>query len=77
MPKIGNCKIFGRPNFQGGPQYSQISTINMYEFVKIRHDVLIQRHGNYMEMRKFNYMLEIEILRNSSQKLLGVVRGAF
>ena len=30
-----------------------------------------------MEMKKFNYMLEIDILRNSSQKILGVLRGAF
>ena len=30
-----------------------------------------------MEMKKFNYMLEIDILRNSSQKFLGVLRGAF
>ena len=30
-----------------------------------------------MEMKKINYMLEIDILRNSSQKILGVLRGAF
>ena len=30
-----------------------------------------------MEMEKFNYMLEIDILRNSSQQFLGVMRGAF
>ena len=29
-----------------------------------------------MEMIKFNYMLEIDILRNSSKKV-GVLRGAF
>ena len=77
MPKIGNCKILGRPNFQGEPQYTQISTINMYEFIQIRHDILIQCHGNYMEMKNVNYMLEIDILRNSSQKSLGVLRGDF
>ena len=49
----------------------------MYEFTQIRHNILIQCHGNYMEMKKFNYMPEIEILRNSSQKYLGVLRGAF
>ena len=26
---------------------------------------------------KFNYMLEIDISRNSSPKILGVLRGAF
>ena len=55
--------------------YTQISTINMYKFIKIRHDILIQCHGNYMEIKEFNYMLEIDILRNSSQNLLGVPRG--
>ena len=30
-----------------------------------------------MEMIKFNYMLEIDISRNSSPRKLGVLRGAF
>ena len=30
-----------------------------------------------MEMIKFNYMLEIDILRNSSPRKMGVLRGAF
>ena len=30
-----------------------------------------------MKMKKFNCMLETEILRNSSQILLGVLKGAF
>ena len=38
-----------------------ISTINMYIFIKIRHDILIQSHGNIMMMKKFNFMLEIGI----------------
>ena len=37
VPKIGNCKILGHPNFYGGTQYTQISTMNMHEFIKIRH----------------------------------------
>ena len=28
-----------------------------------------------MEMKKFNYMIEIHILRNSLQKFLGVLRA--
>ena len=77
-PKLAKfCKIFGRLNFQGGPQYTQISIINMYEFIKIRHNILnIQCHGNHMERKKLNYMLEIDISRNSSQTFLGVLRGA-
>ena len=76
MPKIGNCKIFGHPKFEGGPQYTHISTINMYKFIK-RHDILIQCHKNYMGMKQFSYMLEIDILRNSSQFFWGVLRDAF
>ena len=30
-----------------------------------------------MQMKKFDYMREIDISRNSSQKNLGVLRGAF
>ena len=30
-----------------------------------------------MEMNKFDYMLEIDILRNSSNFFWGVLRGAF
>ena len=77
MPKIGNFNISGCPNVQGGPQYTKISTINKYTFIKTRHDILIQCNGNYMEMTTINYMLEIDILRNSIHKSLGVLRGAF
>ena len=48
----------------------------MYKFIKIRHDIIKQCHGNYKEMRKFNYKLQIEIFRNSTQKM-GVLRGSF
>ena len=77
MPKIGSCKNFGRPNFQGGSQYTHISTINMYKFIKIRHDIIKQCHGNYKEIKKFNYKLEIELFRNSTLKKMGVLRGSF
>ena len=63
--------------FKGGPQYTQISIIKMYKLIKIRLDILMQCHGNHMEMKKLNFMLEIDILRNSSQKNWGVLRGAF
>ena len=49
----------------------------MYEFIEIRHNILIQCHGNYMEMKKFKNMLEIDTLRNTLQNILGVLRGAF
>ena len=50
-PKWAIVKILGVQNFQGGPQYTQISTINMYKFIRIRHDILIQCHGNNMEIK--------------------------
>ena len=49
----------------------------MYKFIKLRHDIIKQCHGNYKEMKKFNYKLEIEIFRNSTQNILGVLRGSF
>ena len=49
----------------------------MYKFIKIRHDILTQCHGNYMKMKKLNNMLENEIFRNSKLKYLGVLRGSF
>ena len=33
--------------------------------------------GIINRMKKFNYKLEIEIFRNSTQKYLGVLRGSF
>ena len=45
--------------------------------ILVRHDTLIQCQGNYMKMKKFNYMLKIDILRISSQKNMGVLRAAF
>ena len=47
----------------------------MYKFIKIRHTIIKQCHGNYKEMKKYNY--KIEIFRNSTQILLGVLRGSF
>ena len=51
--------------------------MNMCKIIKIMYDILIQCHGTYLEMKKIHYMLEIDILRNSSQKSLGVLRGTF
>ena len=47
----------------------------MYKFIKIRQDIIKQCHGNYKEMKKFNY--KIEIFRNSTLKNMGVLRGSF
>ena len=37
----------------------------------MRHDILIQCHQNYIEMKNINYMPEIDILRNSSRQEFG------
>ena len=49
----------------------------MCKFIKIRHNIIKQCHGNYKEMKKFNFKPEIEIFRNSTLKYLGVLRGSF
>ena len=41
--------------------------------VEVRYNISIYCHGNCIEVNKFNYMLETDILR----KLLGVLRGDF
>ena len=43
--------------FQGRPQYTQITTINMYFLIEIRHNTLIQYHENYfIEVEKLQLL---------------------
>ena len=49
----------------------------MYKLIKIRHDIIKQWHGNYKEMKKFNYKLENEILYKLHTKNLGCLEGLF
>ena len=42
-----------------GDHNTHISAIDMYKFIKIRHDIIKQCHGNYKEMKIFNNKLEI------------------
>ena len=49
----------------------------MYKFIKIRHDIIKQCHGNYKEMKKINNKLEIEIFRKFIQKEIGCPEGFF
>ena len=70
------CLKLAVVKFLGAQIFTHISTINMYKFIKIRHDIIKLCHGKYKEMKKFNYKLEIEIFRNSTQKTLGVLRGS-
>ena len=39
------------------------------------HDILIQLQWNYMEMKNLHYMLDIDILRNSSHKRIRCPEG--
>ena len=48
----------------------------MYKFLKIRHDIIKQGHGNYKEMKKFNYKLEIEFKKFHTKKF-GCPKGFF
>ena len=67
MPKIGNCKSLGRPADHNILRFQPETSIIFIK--RIRHDILKQCHGHYMEMKEFNYMLVNDILRNSSQKI--------
>ena len=50
----------------------------MYLLIEIRLTILIQCHGNYIEVKKLlKYMLEIGILGNYSKKILGVLSITF
>ena len=49
----------------------------MYKFIKIIMISLYNVKGNIYGDEKFNSMLEIDILGNSPQNSLGVLRAAF
>ena len=57
------------------PYFDEFKHVYVYDlFMQL---VVIQCHWNYIEVRKFNYMLEIEIFRNFSKNVLGILRGDF
>ena len=76
-PKLAIVKFWGVQIFKGDHNMLSFLPQTLYKFIKIRHDIFIKCHVNYMEMKKVNYMLEIDILKNSLPKGLGVLRGAF
>ena len=43
---------FWASKFKWGSQYTHISTINMYKFIKIRHDIIKQCHGKLGIIRR-------------------------
>ena len=66
--RIGNCRIFGPPIFQGRPEYTQITTIYMHLLIEIRHVRMQWPWELYWGEKKFNCILEIYIFRNSLQR---------
>ena len=49
----------------------------MYLLIENGHSILIQYYGELYKGEQFNYVLHIEIFRNSSLKILGVLIGDF
>ena len=77
-PKSTIVGFRGCPILQGTSKYTLITIMNMYLLVEIWHYILIQCHGDFVEVEKNQlYMLEIDILRNYQQKILGVLRDDF
>ena len=50
LPKTDTCRIFGCLTFQGRPQNTQITTINMYLLIEIMHNIIINCHGYYSKV---------------------------
>ena len=76
VARIANYYFLGCPVFRGRPKYTQITTINIYLLNEIRHNIPKQCHGSYIVVKK-STMFENDILRKSSQDLLGVLTGDF
>ena len=64
-PKLTIVKLFGVHIFKGDHNILRFQPLNMYKSIKRRHNILIQCYGIYTEMKKFYYMLKIDILINS------------
>ena len=73
--KLAVVKFWGIQIFKGDHNILIYFNHNMKKFIKIRHGIIKQYHGNYKEMKKFNYKLAI--FRNSTLKDLGVLRDSF
>ena len=49
----------------------------MYLLIEIILDIRIQCHGSFIEVKLFNYMFVIDILKKFLEKYLGALRGDF
>ena len=51
-PKLAIAKFLGIQIFKGDHNILRLQLLTyMYEFMKIRHNILIQCHGNHVEMK--------------------------
>ena len=78
MSKIDNCKMLGHPLFQGKQQHTEVTTINIYSLIKIRHNIIIQYHGDYIEVEKIQlYACNWHFKKILPKIYLGVLRSDF
>ena len=73
MPYICNLYIFGHPIFQGQPPCTSITIINMYLFIQIRKNILVQCHGIYVGVK----LIQLYVLKMAFHKFLGVLKVDF
>ena len=51
-PKFTIVTFLGILSFKGDNNYTEITTINMYLLIEIRHNIITQNHRNHIEMEK-------------------------
>ena len=75
-PQLIIVKCFEGSIFPMKPQNTQTTIINKYLLIK--HNVDLQYHGNYIEVKGEKIILCLKLtLRNFSHKSFGVLKGDF
>ena len=71
--KFEIVKFVGVQIFKGDHYivYTQISTLDLYKFVKKRHDILMQYHGNSVEMCPEGYFLRVWVSKKTPRRPAG------
>ena len=75
--KLVIVKFLRRPIFQGRKQYIEITAINMYLFIEIRHYILTQCHGNYISVEKLKCYAWNWHFNKLLPNILGCYEGCF
>ena len=57
--KCPKWTVFGHRIFQGRQKNTEVTAINMYLVINIRHNIIIQCMGILLRWKNLNYMLEI------------------